>query len=387
MISKALEKKLARRIFLSMNMQEDETVAIRSGIHTSTLAEEIALIAMENGIHPTISLASDSYMKSIYDRVPEKYLKKTSKLSMKIVEAIDNQIGIERPKDPRILENVSKTKIAAAIQGGRPVSKKMEKYNVKWAYVGYPTKEMADKLKINYKMFERFIFKGILLDPKFLMRKSQILLKGLKGAGYVHITDEYGTDLKLHMGNRKIMVDDGYISDADIKKKDVGLNLPAGEVFTTPIETRGDGVLISPKRTDVFTGKMIENIKLVFENGRLNMDKTKAEKNEKAMKETLKKCMAIDRKNEKVVRTTNAAELGIGLNPIITDIIGYLLTDEKIGGTIHVALGNNKNKAYGGKSESCLHWDFITNKGVNLDVIYPNGRTRNLIVKGKIVGG
>ena len=141
-------------------------------------------------------------------------------------------------------------------------------------------------------------------------------------------------------------------------------------------------MLVSPKRTDQFTGKMIEDIRLVFERGKLNLKKTTAEKNEKALKTTLKNCMAVDRKLYKTIRTINVAELGIGMNPVINKIIGYLLTDEKIGGTIHVAVGEN-NRFPGGKSRSCLHWDFISNKGVNLETIYQNKKAKTLIENGK----
>ena len=81
------------------------------------------------------------------------------------------------------------------------------------------------------------------------------------------------------------------------------------------------------------------------------------------------------------MRTINIAELGIGINPIIDKIIGYLLTDEKIGGTIHVAIGENYRFPCG-KSHSCLHWDFITNKGVNLAVI-SNKKEKIIIENGK----
>jgi aminopeptidase len=77
------------------------------------------------------------------------------------------------------------------------------------------------------------------------------------------------------------------------------------------------------------------------------------------------------------------AELGIGLNPLIDKSIGYTLTDEKIGGTIHIAIGYNKG-AYGGRSESCLHWDFVTHKGINLETI--SGKKRKMLIeKGKFL--
>ena len=383
-MNKTLRKKIAMQVVTAMNMKEDETLRINGGVHEQDLVEEIALAAEKQGVHAGFSTASDSYIKESYTRISEKHLMKTSKLALKSIEALDNTITIERPKDPRIMEKIPPNKQKAATQGSRLISRKIDRYKVKWCYLGFPSEELASKLGIKYSLLKKFIFNATLVNPKILVNHGTTIKKGITGAKYIKIWDEYGTDLMLRMANRKIMMSDGLISNEDISHGDVGLNLPDGEVFTTPLETAGSGVLFSPKRRDRFTGKMIENIRMVFDKGRLNIKKTTAEKNEKYLKRTIKICTDIDKKNEKIVRTTNFAELGIGTNPIIDKIIGYLLTDEKIGGTIHIAIGDNGNPAYGGKSHSCLHWDFITHKGVNLKVIYPNGKERMVLEKGKI---
>ncbi|MCD6216117.1 MAG: aminopeptidase [Candidatus Aenigmarchaeota archaeon] len=383
-LSTGLRKKLSKHIIASMNMKEGESLLIRAGLHEQELAEQLSIDAMKTGIDSLLSTTSDNYTKSVYKEIPVKFLKKPSKLSLKMVEALDNLISLEKPKDPRILENISHKKIAAAVAGGQKLSKKMDKLGVKWCYVGYPSEELASKLGISIKLLKRFIIDGILIKKKILIKKSAFLYKNLLNSEFVKITDDYGTNITLKIKGRRINIDDGFISDEDIRKKDVGGNLPAGEVFIPPVETYGDGVLISPKRTDIYTGKMIKNIKLVFEKGRLNLKKTEAEKNERALKETIKKSIMIDRKYYSPIRTTNVAELGIGLNPIINKIIGYLLTDEKIGGTIHIAIG--KNNMYGGRSDSCLHWDFISNKGITLEII-KGRKTKILIERGKIKMG
>ena len=385
MLSKTLRNKLASRIVQSMNMKAGETLNIRAGLHTHDLVEKIALESMKIGVQPSFTTTSDEYTSSVYEEVPVKYLRTTSKFGLKMVEALDNTLRIEAPKDPRIMERVPQQKIAAVIEGNRPIRKKMDRYSIKWCYCGFATPEMAAKLGIKYSLLKRFIFDAMLIEPKKLQEPGKVIKKTLIGAKYVHVTDEYGTNLMLRMANRKIKISDGIIGDDDIKVKDIGLNLPDGEVFTTPFETEGRGILVSPKRTDWLTGRMIEDIRLVFEKGKLNLQKTTAQKNEHLLKGTIKHCMKIDRKNEKTVRTTNFAELGIGLNPVIDQIIGYLLCDEKIGGTVHVAIGMNNDKAYGGKNSSVLHWDFITHKGVNIEVIYSDNRTKTLMQEGKVV--
>ena len=83
------------------------------------------------------------------------------------------------------------------------------------------------------------------------------------------------------------------------------------------------------------------------------------------MIDTFQRCLEID-KNEKEVRTTNIGELGIGCNPAIDKAIGYILTDEKLGGSAHVAFGSNIS--YGGTSKSTMHWDFVTHPSATIEI-------------------
>jgi aminopeptidase len=377
-----LTQKLAERIVYGMNMKEDESLIIHGGEHERELIEEVALRAMKRGVHVSFTISRDKFTERVYKEVPTRFFKKTSKLSLKQIDALDNVINFERPKDPKIFQKIDQKKLYANAEGAFPVRKKMDRKRVKWCYVGYPSKELAKHLGVSYALLKRFIFNGILTDIKSIVKKSNYLESKLKNAEFVHITDKHGTDLELKIRGRRINIDDGFISARDIERKDVGSNLPAGEVFLAPIENYGNGVLVSPKTKDRFTDKIIEDVELHFKNGRLDLKKSKAGKNEKVMKDTIRNCLRIDRKKQKTIRATNVAELGIGLNPVVNKIIGYILTDEKIGGTIHLAIGSNKG--YGGTSQSSLHWDFVTNKGINLDV-KKSDKTERIIENGKVL--
>lgn len=377
----SLRKKIAQRVVWSMNMKKGESVLFKGGAHEQELIEEMVILAGKQGNDVITSMGSDNLVKRVYNEIPINYMRKTSKISVGLMKVLNNYVGIERLKDPRVAEKFPPKKIAAAQEAGKPIDKLIEKRKIKTCFVGYPTKEMASKLGVSYPLLEKFILKGMLIRYKDLMKKANFLYRNLVNADYAHVYDEHGSNLWLRIKNRRPLIDDGLISNSDIKNNDLHGNLPCGEIFLAPLETYGHGVLISPKRTDVYTGKMIENIKLVFEKGRLNLNKTHAEKNEAALKTTLKNCLAVDKKSYKTIRTINVAELGIGMNPVIDKIIGYLLTDEKIGGTIHVAIGENYRFPCG-KSHSCLHWDFISNKGVNLSVI-SNKKEKIIIENGK----
>ncbi|GAH87458.1 unnamed protein product, partial [marine sediment metagenome] len=75
--------------------------------------------------------------------------------------------------------------------------------------------------------------------------------------------------------------------------------------------------------------------------------------------------------------------LGIGCNPEITKAIGYILTDEKINGSVHVAFGFNK--AFGGTSVSQMHWDFVTAPQANITVEDKDGTKKLIMEKGKLI--
>lgn len=94
-------------------------------------------------------------------------------------------------------------------------------------------------------------------------------------------------------------------------------------------------------------------------------------------------CEAVDRTEHKVVRTRFVGELGIGFNPSIKKSIGHALTDEKVAETVHLAFGNNMG--YGGTSKSIVHWDFVTAPGVSMEAERKNGKTIEVMRKGKFV--
>jgi len=132
------------------------------------------------------------------------------------------------------------------------------------------------------------------------------------------------------------------------------------------------------------TNKIIKNTHLRFKEGKLLIDEVTSEENQSALINTFKDSEKIDReKNVPELRTYNVAELGIGCNPEITKAIGYILTDEKINGSVHLAFGSNK--MMGGTSVSQLHWDFVTAPQANITVEYKNGTKKQIMEKGILI--
>ena len=383
MITKDQIEQLAKVGVRTVNIKEGDNLFVRSGIHNYQLAEAIAFHAYMKGARPFTNFTSDDLTERIYREVPAKYMEPTPAHYLAMVKAIDVYIVLEPPKNPAIQKKFPPDKIIANQKSSEPIRKVILE-NKRWLYMGYPTPEAAKEFNIPYEELEELIVGGMLIDYDELASNCLRLKELLTNADTVHISDDMGTDLTLHVKGRPIKLDDGLISDEDVANNDTGSNIPAGEVFIAPHETIGEGTLFCPLTRERRTGEFVRNLRLVFKDGQLVMDECTAEVGQKHFKEAIERGIAIDSERYKTVRTTNFGELGIGLNPRIKKAVGYILTDEKIGGSVHVAIGFNSG-SYGGTSESTVHWDFVTVPRATVEVTYVDGNKRLILDKGRIL--
>ncbi|MEM1844866.1 MAG: aminopeptidase, partial [Ignisphaera sp.] len=161
------------------------------------------------------------------------------------------------------------------------------------------------------------------------------------------------TDLVVKVGGRTWINDDGKN------------NMPGGEVFTAPHEDSAEGY-ITFTYPAIYGGVEVEGIRLRFRNG--NVIDAYAMKGD----EFLKKILEVDEGVKKI------GELAFGLNYNINRFTKQILFDEKIGGTIHIALGSAYLRT-GGRNVSAVHWDMIKDMRDGLvyadgDLVYKNGK-------------
>jgi aminopeptidase len=330
-----------------MRVKEGEVIVVRGGIHNFELAEKIAVNVRKKGAFVLFQTYSDELTRRMYQEVPMKYLKKTPKFWLKWYEDVDGAISIDPTCDPRSLSAVSESRMGAAREGSRKIQDKFIQEEIRWTGMGYPTKELAATFGVPYAQFWDMFWKAVNVNYDKLYERGKTIAKAFKGADKVHLTSKKGTDLTFSVKNRKPLIDDGVISPEDIRNKDVGNNLPCGEVFFPPVETSANGRAVFDLAFR--KGKKIEDIDVTFKKGRIV--KAKAKKNEKLFKEVIKNSQG---------DKDRIGEFGIGINPKVTKAIGYVITDEKIIGTIHIAVG--ENRMFGGKNESTLHWDMVMMK-------------------------
>jgi aminopeptidase len=123
-------------------------------------------------------------------------------------------------------------------------------------------------------------------------------------------------------------------------------NLPRGEVYVAPHENSANGVVIIDKL--FMQGKPIEQLRLTFTNGKV----TQVEAPNSTDVEAFKELLSASSGDKDVI-----AEFAIGLNPGVIEPIGNILFDEKIGGSIHIAIGMNAH--FGSNNKSNLHLDMV----------------------------
>jgi leucyl aminopeptidase (aminopeptidase T) len=182
---------------------------------------------------------------------------------------------------------------------------------------------------------EKMFFTALSAKINDIKRRNNALIKRLKGKHTIRVMTKRGTNLTFSIKGREWISDDG-----DFTKKGAKGNLPAGEVFIAPIESTANGVFIidgsigSLGKVDSPVVVLVEKGYAVVLNGKKSAVKFSSQLKKKAYR--------------------NIAEFGIGTNTK-AHLSGELLEDEKVFGTCHIALGNNKH--FGGKVDVPFHVD------------------------------
>ncbi len=170
--------------------------------------------------------------------------------------------------------------------------------------------------------------------------------KALTGKKEVRIVADDGTDLSFEITDRPLLVDDGIISEEDVKVGDVGNNIPSGEMFVAPLETTANGTLKIEHAAVPPFGK-VKGFTAHFKEGRVEDFEAVSGK------DVFRKFLDANTGDKDRI-----AELGIGCNPGAEYTGGSIIIDEKIFRTIHIAIGNNQG-AYHGTNRASSHLDMI----------------------------
>jgi aminopeptidase len=216
----------------------------------------------------------------------------------------------------------------------------------RWVLCNFPTNALAQETDMSLEEYEDFLYGATNINWEKVKKEEMKLKKVLDKGKVVRIVGK-DTDLTIGIKGRKAIPCFGE------------RNMPDGEVFLSPLESSAEGEIYYDLPA-IYQGKEVLGIRLKFKKGKVV--EASAEKNEKfliAMLDTDKGARYL-------------GELGIGTNYGIRHFSKDILFDEKIGGTVHLAVGRSYKDA-GGKNESAIHWDMIKDLR-NGGAIYVDGK-------------
>ena len=223
----------------------------------------------------------------------------------------------------------------------------------RWTLLRIPNEAFAQQAGMSTDQIEDFLFQAVLQDWRVESAEYHRMRDSLAGTDEVVITG-LKTDIRFSTEGRRYIVEDGHI------------NMPGGELYTSPVEDSVQGEIYF-ENPGVFAGTLIEGIHLHFRDGKV------VDASARTNEPFLHQLLDMDSGARRV------GEFGIGTNRQITTFCNDILFDEKILGTIHLALGRSYTDC-GGLNSSALHWDIVKDlrqQGtitVDGEVVFMDGR-------------
>ena len=357
-----------RLLRTSAGVRAGERVTIMGRADSLDFCEALELECRRLGARPFVVVGSDAaLLAALYDEaIPEAVLAQASPQLLAALEASDLVITtfFERA-DPAHFGHIAPARLRALKQGEEAPSNIIYDGQRRWIGTEVPTPGQAKALGQDWLALEMMFWQAMQVDYLRLEDQARRLAERLAGATHLRLRDAGGrTDLVLPQaaGSRPLERDDGIISAEDIAEGAVYLNLPSGEVCFAPPEQSAQGRVYI--ETAYWQGQPIRGLELEFVRGVVRP--VRAESGFALFCE--------------VVRNSGGdsavlGEFGIGLNPAVTRVTGLTLLDEKMIGTCHLALG--ENRALGGLNDSALHWDLVVQNAIleaDDQVILENGQ-------------
>jgi aminopeptidase len=318
----------------SLRVKSGENVVISGGTEAEDFIAALYKELILRGAHPVLNVGIKGVSAFFFKHAKRHQIEKYPKHIEFIAKNSQKWIWINTTHNTKELSECGPEKITARQKVIEPIVDYIinEKSKIRRCTVAYPCQALAQEAEMSLTDYENFVYSACIQDWKYLGKRIDKVLSVFKRGKSVHLLGE-GVDLKFEIN--------GKLAKADKGEE----NMPGGEVFMAPVRESLNG-WIKFENPAIEAGKEVSGIFLKFEKGKVIQ--AKAEKNEdflKAMLETDKNASYV-------------GEFGIGCNPGIEKFTKNLLFDEKIDGTIHLALGR-AYKDNGGGNDSAIHWDLI----------------------------
>lgn len=338
MINPLHERYASLLVSYCTDVQPGENVMISVDAAAMPLARAILREVLRAGAEPFLRVIYPEQTADLIELASDGLLASEPTAQLQEMQSMHAFIRVSAPDNATALAGMD-TARNGAIEKRLTAVNRYRVNRTKWVLTLYPTPSAAQAAGMSTEAYERFVFGSMFLadpDPAARWRdlgaRQQRLVERLSTARDVHVTGP-GTDLSLSVAGRPWDNSDG--------KR----NMPSGEVFTSPIEDSVSGTIHFAIPSNV-KGSIVEGVSLRFEAGKV------VEATAERGQDLLDAQLATD------AGARFLGELGIGTNPHITRPTLSTLFDEKIMGTIHLALGNSYAHT-GGSNTSAIHWDLV----------------------------
>jgi aminopeptidase len=273
------------------------------------------------------------YHREWLRHAPVERIGEPAPIDVHTLEHCDALLAVAAPENTRDGSDISPQRTAGVNAAYRSSIERVNASDFPWVMCWYPTPALAQDAGMSFAAFEDFLYGSVLLDWEAEHARLSRYAALFDDADEVRIRGD-GTDLRLSLAGRRMEVDAG-----------MG-NMPGGEFFGCPLEDSAEGTIAFTEFPQLRDGRQLRGVRLRFAEGRV-VDAA-AEAGEDFLIETLDTDEGARR----------IGELGIGCNPGITRYMGNVYFDEKIDGSVHIALGFGFADL-GGTNESALHWDLV----------------------------
>ncbi|MBC7869402.1 MAG: aminopeptidase [Chitinophagaceae bacterium] len=345
-------------------VQKGDFVVIETTAQAMPMIEALTAAIIERGgiPHPVINLPLlDEYFAQ---HAADEELEFINPIDIALMEKADVLFNIDAPEHTGHMMSVSSEKLAK-FSKTRQASlevffRRISDGSLRWNTSTWLTAARAQQAGRSFYNYERFLYEAYALhldDPvnywTQMAERQGRLVEWLTGKSQIEVRGP-GIDLSLSCAGRT-----WYSAHGEG-------NLPDGEILTCPIEDSVNGFIEFSYPT-YYQGNRVENVRLVYKDGLIV--EASADKGEAYLLSQ----MNMDENARRM------GEFAIGTNDFIQEVTGLTLLDEKIGGTIHMAIGQSAAPAEG-KNPSKIHWDMVHNMRnggeirVDGTLMYQNGK-------------
>jgi aminopeptidase len=320
-----------------LQVERGETIVLSASVIAQPLVEACFREIVDRGGHPLLRLEIPGLHEYFLENASEAQLSYLPPEALFEAQKVAARIRIAAERDIRAMSRVDPSRQAAFDLARDPIRKAARLG--RWVLTQYPTDAYADAAGMTLPEYEDFVTRAMFLDREDpqgaweeLGRRQAGLVAFMSSVKSIRI-ETSDTDLELSVAGRTWINSDGR------------RNMPSGEIFTGPLEDSAQGRLKCgfPVCRD---GREISGIALELKAGQV------VSACARGGEDYLHAMLDLDPGARRL------GELGLGLNGGIDRFTGSILYDEKIGGTVHLALGQSYPET-GGTNQSALHWDLI----------------------------